>query len=616
MNLGVLNTIIAVVIVLLVLSLIVQAIQGFLKKLLKLKSKQIVDSLEDLYEQALANTMTTPPVGNNQAGDGTPAAAKSPAKIFTDKIVREFKDIGRVTRRGRPILDSLSKDDLLKIMAKLDSEGFVPDYVTKFQAMVDELNALKKEIEDLSQNTILTGSASAKLAEIRMVLAPLFYDVQGILAGDKVKPNVLFGDLLRLGNIKLNRVPELLNDAQQAITQELEVASKSNLADRVNALNALSAKLATIAVLIGNLNQKFDNAVAPLRIKLTQVETWYDTVMQSFDERYARHMKSVAIYVSIVVVVLLNANFFNVYRTLSKNTVQTNLIVQNGQRVLDAEKKAEATPTPTSTPPGSTATPKPTPEQSATPVATPPSTSGSPVNPTVTPEATPTGSTPGATSSATPTPTPSPSPVNIKKEAEETKRNIDLYVNMYEEFGFTPVSAEQARSWLWSTGGWTWLWGKEAPVKPNTDRHWNPSGFWGFTMTRNEKGVPLTTPIQVSKDENGVALPKPISVRKTIDSDCHEVDNDGNLLTYYVGGPPVICSPDWRPVNGLEWWESRKHDVAVLFGWAIMVLLLSVGAPFWQDALEALFGVKNLLRQKSSTQNIEKESGAGQPKQA
>src|SRR5438876_1933506 len=302
MNLGVLNTIIAVVIVLLVLSLIVQAIQGFIKKLLKLKSKQIVESLEDLYEQALANITVSRPasgVGENpfaiskavvmkwlkavqtfisrllrfkSAGAGTPVV-RSPAQQFTDKIVGEFTAIGRSSKWGNPVLDSLSKEDLLKIMAKLESEGFVPDYVTKFQTMVDELNELKKAIDDLSRNPILTGAASAKLAEIRMVLAPLFYDVQAILAGDKVKPGVLFGDLLRLGNIKLNRVPELLNDAQQAINQEIEVAGQSNLADRVKALNELSGRLAEIAVLIGNLSQKFDNAVAPLRIKLTQVET-------------------------------------------------------------------------------------------------------------------------------------------------------------------------------------------------------------------------------------------------------------------------------------------------------------------------------------------------------
>ena len=76
------------------------------------------------------------------------------------------------------------------------------------------------------------------------------------------------------------------------------------------------------------------------------------------------------------------------------------------------------------------------------------------------------------------------------------------------------------------------------------------------------------------------------------------------------------CEPAWVGQSGGEWWQSRKADVVTLFGWAVMVMLLSVGAPFWQDTLESLFGIKNLLRQKSGTQNIETQSGAGQPKQA
>lgn len=43
-----------------------------------------------------------------------------------------------------------------------------------------------------------------------------------------------------------------------------------------------------------------------------------------------------------------------------------------------------------------------------------------------------------------------------------------------------------------------------------------------------------------------------------------------------------------------------------------MIMLLSVGAPFWQDALESLFGIKNLLRKKSDTKNV--EDIGGQPK--
>src|ERR1041385_505805 len=56
------------------------------------------------------------------------------------------------------------------------------------------------------------------------------------------------------------------------------------------------------------------------------------------------------------------------------------------------------------------------------------------------------------------------------------------------------------------------------------------------------------------------------------------------------------------------------RDVSGTFaGWIIMVILLSAGAPFWQDTLESLFGLKNLLRQRSDTKNVEGEKG-GQPK--
>src|SRR6266516_3101574 len=611
MNLGILNTIIAMVIVLLVLSLIVQAIQMFLKKLLKLKSRQLVESLEDLYEQALSITASSPapgPAGAPIAGKSRAQQCtvkiggevkkepmvqaiqaffkrvskirsgiattdkKSPAEEFTAKILGEFKDIGRESRRGEVVLDSLSKGDLLKIMARLESESFVPGYVAEFQMAVNDLAALKTVVEKLAAEPTLRGAASAKVAAIRGVLAPLFNDVRGILdEHNVVKTNVVFGDLLRLRKLNLNGIPELLNDAQQAITEEIGVAVKSTPPLPVDDLQAVSKELAKIANLVGDLSQKFDKAVAPLRIKLEQVETWYDTVMQSFDERYTRHMRSVAIYISIDVVVLLNADFFKVYSNLSKNQVQTNLIVQNGPRVLEEVQKAEeANKTDASQRP--TPSPTPAPTLAATPVL-PPSTS------VTTPAM---SASPMATS---PTSTPTPAPVDIKKEAEETKQNIEVYVNMYEEFGFSPLSAEQVRSWLWSTGGWTWFLGTK-----------ERGGIWGFTMARSEKGVPLN------------------AARKPIARDCHEIDNDGKEIKD-ADGQKIQCSSAWRPMTSLEWWASRKHDASALFGWSIMVLLLSVGAPFWQDTLESLFGIKNLLRQKSGTQNIETASGAGQPRQ-
>ena len=52
-DINALDNVIAVVVVILLLSLIVQSIQSVLKKALKIKSRQIEDSLIDLFENVL-----------------------------------------------------------------------------------------------------------------------------------------------------------------------------------------------------------------------------------------------------------------------------------------------------------------------------------------------------------------------------------------------------------------------------------------------------------------------------------------------------------------------------------------------------------------------------------
>jgi hypothetical protein len=42
-------------------------------------------------------------------------------------------------------------------------------------------------------------------------------------------------------------------------------------------------------------------------------------------------------------------------------------------------------------------------------------------------------------------------------------------------------------------------------------------------------------------------------------------------------------------------------------------VLVSAGAPFWEDVLESLFGLKSLVRQKTGTKNVEETQG-GQAK--
>jgi len=180
-----------------------------------------------------------------------------------------------------------------------------------------------------------------------------------------------------------------------------------------------------------------------------EVEKWFDTAMQGFEERYTRHMKSLTIVVSIVVVVLLNANFFQVYHNISTNDVMRNAILQKRDLVQQQLK-------------------------------------------TQSPEA--------ATQAEA-----------LKAELTQLQKYLD-----------------------------------EAP---------------GL-------GIRLLRPAQISD---------------------------------FAGAQGVWTDVPFRNRLG--------HGIKVLGGFAIMVMLLSAGAPFWQDALESLFGVKNLLRKKSDTENVENQGG-------
>jgi len=503
MDLGILNTVIALVIVLLVLSLLVQAIQTLMKKVLKLKSRQIEDSLKDLYEQVVGQqspTQAAPPNSRFRAMVNAVRTflgmklnlPQTAADVFTDKVLGQFKNIGRQTLFGNAVLDSLSKDDLFKVMGKLESVDFFPDYVAKFQLLCDGIEALRQAIDAITNDPVLRGAASTKIAEIRSILAPIFNDVSAIVDGTQVKPGVLFADLLRLGQLDVHGVLGLVDEAQTAITRETEIAKAAGNTGEMAALMKLSGQLAEVAKLIGDLSQKFVDATAPLRNKIEQVELWFDTVTQSFDERYARHMRTASIVISILVVIVLNANFFHVYKTLSSNEVQRNLIVGKGPEIIQLSRQAQAQASPT------------------------------------------------------------PTPANIQAALQQSREEIETLTSSYQGFGFSPISMQQLRSFAWSLGGWT-AFAHDASGQRS---------IWGMAL----------------------------------------VEAPENVYT-------------WRNQTRGQWWQSRKGDVTTLVGWAIMVMLLSVGAPFWQDVLESLFGLKNLLRQKSGTQNIETQSGAGQPKE-
>jgi hypothetical protein len=206
--------------------------------------------------------------------------------------------------------------------------------------------------------------------------------------------------------------------------------------------------------------------------------------MQSFEERYTRSMKTAALVISFLVVVFLNANFFNVYTELSTSDAKRELIIQSRPQVVEALARNLPAPQ-TETPPANE-----TPAQKAEREKRDRERQDAATRQTV--------------------------QTWLKASEEEINKSAGTFVG----YGFQPITLQDTEAWLSSL------------------------------------------------------------------------------------------------VTRADWWPNRKHDLRVLLGWVVMALLLSVGAPFWQDFLESLFGIKNVLRKRSDTRNVEQEAGTGQPRQS
>jgi hypothetical protein len=201
--------------------------------------------------------------------------------------------------------------------------------------------------------------------------------------------------------------------------------------------------------------------------------------MQGFEERYTRHMKTVALVISIAVVVMLNANFFAIHSSIKSDPVKTALIVQQAPTIIKTAQqengRKDASETRASDNPSPTASPLPSPSAVASAEKSPSQSQRVASGPPLT------------------TATESPSMMaDVKKQAER----VDTLIGTYESFGIQPLSRQQ-------------------------------------------------------------------------------------IINVWKG------KYRWRDLN------------ETIVGWAIMVMLLSAGAPFWQDTLESLFGSRICFARKA-----------------
>lgn len=499
-NLDLLDNIIALVVVILLLSLIVQSLQSLFKKLLSMKSKQIEDSLIDLFDSVLRERQAAP------AADGTVPRARSQAnakagvmKMFTifptspteqvgprakgllDAVKQEMTELGRVDFRGNFSLESLSKSDLLNVIARVAPNTIVDGFNDKLTAAMQKIKEIETAIARVKAAD-LPGEANALFARMQEVLAPLQQHYRSLVTPDANDPNsisvragLVVADILALRQVLFIDSLDLLGQTQRIVAEE-----KAKAPDAAKpALAELEKGLAGVSLAINNTRTALDDAFGGFKSKLTEIESWFDTVMQGFEERYQRGMKSLSIILGAVVVVLLNANVFAIYKSISVNEALRSKLVGQGQEIAQLQEDIA------------------TMEEGGTPAAT----------------TTTATDTAAATTPATPATT---------ETLAQKKKRLDSLVDRYTMFGFQPLSWRQFLAWV----------------------------------------------------------------------------ND------------LVTTDDTETGS---WLSRRGDDFRTILGWIVMTMLLSLGAPFWHDALQSLFGVKNLLQKKNEQRNVEQARGAGNP---
>jgi hypothetical protein len=402
-DLGVLDTVISIVIVILLLSMIVQSIQTFLKKLLKFKSRQIHQSIERLLEHVDA----TAPVAHEN-------------KATADKIMSQFEKLGRTTALGRHAIESISKLDLAKVVTTIEGASFIPqptrDAIADFFKAVRDAQTAVNELSKLT----LPPPSVAKLNAVRMQVEGFAAHAGALFEGDQVNAQLLVKDVVSLGSLDVTGALAAVTTLQTEVDQ-LAAADPTNAT-----LRETAEAVRKLTTAIGTVNARMTRLVGRLRERVDALDQWYDTVMLGFEERYTRHMRTWAFLISMALVVVMNADIFQVYRRLATSDLSQ-------QRVL---------------------------------------------------------------------------------------AQYDLIKKQYEDSGSPDA------------------------MKADLDRAFNQA-----------------------------------------------------TSTYPAMGMQPLDFSDFTP------WTP--------VGWLVMAALLSLGAPFWHDTLESLFGLKNFLRDRTDTKNVEQKSGAG-----
>ena len=352
-NLDALDKLIAVVVALLVLSLIVQSIQAAIKKFFRIKSLQLEQSLIHLFYylldkdaiKAMLSVSDRAPllraffsfVRKFIPGHSEPLHTRDPqVGALYQAVVEEFLRAGRVSSRGKMLIESVSKDELIKFIGQVRVADLIKHIPLpereNMSKIKNEIAGARKAVKELFIKHHMLIEKTP-LAEIEGPLLELLSDAHQIL--DLKNSDLTLGELsesaLGAARKTLDALPDSVEETLLHLKDEASGEAAQALRRLQEPLAPISGELETVVALPQKLGQ------IP-----GKVEAWYDTIMRSFEERYTRSMKSFALAISFAVVALLNANLFDIYREISANESKRDLIVQSGERIASRLREQPA----------------------------------------------------------------------------------------------------------------------------------------------------------------------------------------------------------------------------------------------------------------------------------
>ncbi len=267
---------IAVVLVLLLLSLLVQSIQQLIKRLFRIKARHLENALLALFQKA-----------------GLECARCNRDQIMKS-IALDFGRSGTLTKWSTA--EEISKDEVLLWLKGQPVNGDL-----------ERLRAAKEKVEGIL-NQEPPGAAAALFAALQSKIRPF-------LDGLPNSPEQFTFECAA------NR-PLSNPDAFLDLIKELRI-----LQPPPNKIDDLPAALTAV-----------DNEWRALRAPANQIEinltAWFDTTIVTFTERFDHEMKRWTLGIGFLVVICFNANFFDIAKDAFSSSIRREIILQNKPAII------------------------------------------------------------------------------------------------------------------------------------------------------------------------------------------------------------------------------------------------------------------------------------------